>query len=99
MKPEYPGACERLINALENSDVPLRYTPWLREYGILFLDDRVSVLLIEYCPFCGEKLPDSLRNEWFDRLDELGLEPDDDDVPFAMRSDRWWMTPDGLDSA
>lgn len=41
----------------------------------------------------GEKLPESLRDEWFRRVrDELGLEPGDPDTeyPQEMRSDRWW---------
>lgn len=40
-----------------------------------------SGLLMDYCPFCGQRLPESLRDAWFDRLDELGLEPEDDEIP------------------
>lgn len=51
--------------------------------------------MIDHCPWCGEKLPTSLRDEFFDRLEELGLEPNDLDVPLDLRSDAWWrIRPD-----
>lgn len=94
MTPEYPDACERLVGALADPDIPLRYTPWFREYGIVIQDGGTSMLVIDHCPFCGTRLPRSVRAEWFDRLDALGLEPEDNRVPPEMRSDRWWRLRD-----
>jgi hypothetical protein len=54
------------------------------------MDGGSSVPLARFCPWCGTKLPDSLRDRWFDRLDELGLEPEDEAVPKEMMSDQWW---------
>jgi hypothetical protein len=68
------------------------YTPKFREYGIPLSDGGSSKLLIDFCPFCGARLPGSTRERWFDTLDELGLEPGDDRIPAAMETDEWWST-------
>jgi hypothetical protein len=66
------------------------YNPMFREYGIVILDGGSSVMTMKHCPWCAARLPDALRERWFERLDTLGLEPEDAEVPDAMRSDRWW---------
>ncbi|WP_373282983.1 DUF6980 family protein [Nocardia otitidiscaviarum] len=51
-------------------------------------------IVFNYCPWCGAKLPDSLRDEWFDRIFDLGLEgPEDVRIPVDMRTDAWWANP------
>jgi hypothetical protein len=65
------------------------YVPKFREYGLPYPDSE-SYQLINFCPWCGARLPASLRDEWFDRLSELGLEPEDPGVPAQMRTDEWW---------
>ncbi len=69
------------------------YEPRWREYGIRVLDGGESKQLIRFCPWCGASLPDSLRDAWFDRIEQLGLEPDDPALPGELRSDDWWKTP------
>jgi hypothetical protein len=54
------------------------------------MSDEPPHLMIEFCPFCGAKLPDSLRGQWCDRLDQPGLEPDTPELPLDMRSGAWW---------
>jgi hypothetical protein len=85
-----PHLCEDMVRALADPDVPLVYNDKLREYSILIQDGGSSVAVIEFCPFCGVKLPGSLRDEWFDRLDQLSLEPDSPELPLDMRSGAWW---------
>ncbi|HXQ86113.1 MAG TPA: hypothetical protein VN746_05515 [Gaiella sp.] len=96
--------CERMDEALatECDDHPDRfdcpdalvgYWPTLREYGLIVHDGGTSMIVIAYCPWCGANLPSSLRDEWYDRLDQLGLDPDDPRVPETMRSDAWWRDP------
>ena len=76
--------------ALADPDLPLSFNPKFREFGIRYLDGGSSVQVIDYCPFCGVRLPESLREAWFDRLDRLGFEPDDPRLPKEMQSDAWW---------
>ena len=43
---------------------------------------------MEYCPWCGAKLPGSLRDEYFAILEKLGIDYPGDE---AMRSEKWWQ--------
>ena len=68
------------------------YVARFREYGVRVLDGGSSYIEIGFCPWCGEALPSSLRDEWFDQLEALGLEPGDPRIPDAMNSDVWWRS-------
>lgn len=90
------NCCKTLRTALDDADSPLVYWPKFREVVIPTLDGGTSGTLVSFCPFCGSPLPSSKRDEWFDRLWELDLEPDGPDVPSEMRSDEWWrQSPTG----
>ncbi|MCA1909670.1 MAG: hypothetical protein LDL39_15030 [Magnetospirillum sp.] len=52
------------------------------------IDDRI--LPVHYCPWCGEKLPQSLRPQWLERLAALGLDEDSPHIPADLKSDTWW---------
>ena len=82
--------CDRMDHAIADVRLPIRYWPRMREWGVEY-DDGVSFYELLYCPFDGEKLPASVRDEFFRRLwDDLGLEIEDPRVPEEMRSERWW---------
>jgi len=72
------------------------YIPKFREYGLPILDGGTSFIAIVFCPWCGARLPDSLRNEWFDALEKHGLDPDGGDIPEKFVTDRWWKEAQGL---
>jgi hypothetical protein len=83
-----------LFTAIKRGDSPILYIPKFREFGLQVLNPdgiaRGDVYdLVQYCPFTGEKLPSSLRDKWFDKLDELKIEPDSPDVPEEMQTDKW----------
>lgn len=75
--------------AMADPKVPISYLPKFREFGIQ-IDDGLVVQLIEFCPWCGHQLPTSLRDDYFDELERLGLEPESSDLPLDLRSDAWW---------
>jgi uncharacterized protein DUF6980 len=75
--------------ALQDPRVPIVYLSKFREYGIS-IDDGSVLQGIDYCPWCGEKLPDSLRDQFFEHLAGMGLELDSADLPVHFRSDAWW---------
>lgn len=75
-------------NHLVREGFPLSYINKFREYGIDY-PHTDSFQIISFCPWCGEKLPDPLRDKWFDELDKLGLEPGDN-LPDDLLSDEWW---------
>jgi hypothetical protein len=82
--------CDQHPDRYDCPDALISYTPEYREYGLIVHDGGHSTVVIEYCPWCGTQLPASLRDEWFDRLDQLGLDPGDPSIPKPMGSDAWW---------
>jgi hypothetical protein len=62
--------CEKLkLNSssdFDNFDMLIVYVEKFNEYGLKICDGGSSNILIEFCPWCGEKLPNSKREEWFD---------------------------------
>jgi hypothetical protein len=79
-----------MADALSDDLRVVRYNPKFREYGLPIHDGGTASLLIEFCPFCGVVLPASLRDSWFDALDDLGLESGDEGVPADMLTAEWW---------
>jgi hypothetical protein len=91
---EPPHACEAMVFALAHDDDGMEYIPQFREYGYAYVVGDSSIHVIDFCPFCGAALPPGLREEWFNRVRALGLEPFDDEVPEPLRTDRWWHDAD-----
>ncbi len=80
-----------LFKMVNDPEMPLVYNEKFREFGIKVLDGGTSFIQINFCPFSGIKLPKNLRDEWFDVVESLGLEPDDSDMPEELKSGKWWM--------
>lgn len=69
----------------------IRYFAKFREFGIPVQDGGTSKITIGFCPWCGEDLPASLRERWFETLDEMGIDYDDKvRLPEEMKTDAWW---------
>ncbi len=73
------------------------YVPEDREYGPRILDPSqsvhdqpIAVAPVLHCPWCGKKLPPSLKALRLQRLEALDLSPDDPDLPEKWRADQWW---------
>jgi hypothetical protein len=90
--------CKALQLHLKDQRIPLQYDAKLREFYIPLLD-RLSgrgsaIQLINYCPFCGSRFPTSLRDMYFDELDNLGIDIGNSDycqnLPDDFKSDKWW---------
>lgn len=82
--------CEQMRYAVEDREVPILYTPKFREYGIRILDSGSSVIELQFCPWCGQSLPGSLRDSWFEALEQLGIDPFGEDVPATFHDGRWY---------
>ena len=91
-----PRSCTRLRpdrrkDAWDDPDALIHYDERFDEFGLPVHDGmRMAHATLSFCPWCGVRLPDSKRDAWFDALEALGLDPLQDDVPDAYRSDRWW---------
>lgn len=42
-----------------------------------------------FCPWCGERLPPSHRDRWFDELEARGIDPNIDAIPDEFQSGAW----------
>ncbi|MEY2922154.1 MAG: hypothetical protein RL108_776 [Bacteroidota bacterium] len=86
--------CEKLkLNSspnFDNVDTPIIYVEKFNEYGLKIYDNGSSSILIEFCPWCGEKLPNSKREEWFDQIEKLEINPWKDEVPKKYKTDEWY---------
>ena len=85
--------CDKCDDEYECPDTLLSYIPNFDEYGIIIHDGGTSSLSIQYCPWCGQKLPDSKRDLWFDTLESLGFDdPSEQNIPPEFQTDKWYST-------
>ncbi len=74
------------------SDAIMIYIDKFDEYGIIVHDGGESFIGIQYCPWCGKKLPDSKREEWFEQLEKLGFDsPLEEDIPEMYKTGAWYQ--------
>jgi len=89
-----PHACSEMQEYLDEGKVGICYIPFAREYGIYLKGAPLRFEVIKYCPWCGSKLPEPLREAWGDLLDVMELYApfgeDRDRVPKEFWSDEWW---------
>ena len=83
--------CGKMEQHVSDPTTAIIFTPKFREFGISIVDGGSSKVLIQHCPWCGVELPSSLRDRWFDELEQLGLEPEDDNMPDELTSAEWWL--------
>ena len=83
--------CDVHSDEFECPDVLVRYLPKYDEYGLIVHDGGSSVSGINFCPFCGFKLPDSKRDLWFDTLEKMGFDdPINQNIPDDFKTDHWY---------
>lgn len=87
--------CERMRKAVESQEIPVIYVPQYREFGIRVLNGGPAFIDLLYCPWSGDKLPDSLRDRWFDELERRGIDPGTDQVPEEFSDERWYTDNKG----
>lgn len=83
--------CDMHPDPFDCADNLLYYSSRFDEYGIIIHDGGASSSLIKYCPWCGTKLPESKRDEWFDKLEALGFDhPLLQDIPEEFTTAAWY---------
>ena len=93
MKKQYL-CCFEMKKHIEEKEVAIEYCNSFRSYGIKVLDGGSSVQRINFCPWCGKKLPRELGTELSKIVfEELKLDGyDDSRLPAEFQSDEWWKT-------
>lgn len=66
-------SCDEHSDPFACADALLVYNEVMNEYGIVIHDGTPSYVLIDRCPWCGTRLPESARERWFDAVDALNL--------------------------
>jgi hypothetical protein len=83
--------CSAHPNSRDCPDVLVVYDPRFDEFGLPIRDGGDSVMIIQFCPWCGTRLPDSKRDLWFERLAEMGFDdPAIQSIPNEFQTDAWW---------
>jgi hypothetical protein len=83
--------CDQHKDEYSCPDVLINYSGKFDEYGLIIHDGGSSSLLIQYCPFCGTKLPESKRDLWFDALESMGFDdPSEQEIPEQFNSRDWY---------
>jgi hypothetical protein len=70
--------CQYMNEYLAEDNIAIKYSSVVREYCIPVLDGGSSGIILRFCPWCGNKLPTSLREKWFGTLESLGYDPGPD---------------------
>lgn len=91
MKENIEFKCSVHDNAFDCPDCLISYNDKWDQYGVIIHDGGKSSILINYCPWCGKKLPESKRDLWFDKLEALGYEnPFLEEIPEIFETGQWY---------
>ena len=90
--------CERHGNRWDCSDALINYSATFDEYGIMVHDGGSASVSIDFCPWCGARLPVSQRARWLDELEALGIkDPFAEAIP-EIYTDGQWRNPQAQQS-
>ena len=85
----FSHCCSEMRHFLDEKKVAIGYIHKTRSYHINLLTSG-GLQEIHYCPWCGKKLPENLREKYCDILENLGYYPFDEDIPDIYKTDEWW---------
>lgn len=90
MEEAVASTCNDHTDRKECPDCLLEYNGKFDEYGIIIHDGGTSVNTIQFCPWCGSRLPDSKRDRWFEELEAIGItDPQEQTISEEYLTDTW----------
>jgi hypothetical protein len=85
-------SCDQHPDRFDCPDCLVSYSPTFDEYGLIIHDGGLSIISIQFCPWCGARLPASKRDRWFEALAELGFnDPTEQEIPQHFKTDAWYL--------
>ncbi|WP_369228014.1 hypothetical protein AB5J52_47980 [Streptomyces sp. R39] len=81
--------CDEHDDAFDCPDALVDFSAKFQEYGLIIHDGGTSSITMDFCPWCGRRLPESQRDRWFDELERLGIDPGEDRLPAEFQDARW----------
>lgn len=94
MRQQVQAACDRHPDPHDCPDALVDYMPRFREYNLLVHDGGTSSVGIRFSPWCGVRLPESLRDQWLAESERRGIDPWAEQVPAEFQTSAWWAGPD-----
>lgn len=82
--------CEALEREVKDPVSNVVEIPKFREF-LIQRRGQDSMQQMWFCPWCGVKLPESLRERRFDELEGLGFDPAEDEIPPEFLTAEWWI--------
>lgn len=82
--------CEQMNFHIHEKEKIIYYDSVLKEYAIRVTKNAIQC--ISFCPWCGSRLPDDLRDKWFNEMEVLGIDPHREarKIPKEFKTDEWW---------
>ena len=85
--------CDQHDDRFDCPDALIDYVAKFDEYGIIVHDGGRSKVSLRFCPWCGQRLPASQRDRWFDELEEAGIDIETGEIPSQYLDSTWWRRP------
>lgn len=81
--------CDIMSRQVE--DGVIIYDDRFDEYNIVVKSEEGVNFLqkIDFCPWSGDRLPNSQRDRWFDELEAKGIDPMNEVIPPSFQSAEW----------
>lgn len=79
--------CTQHADPFECPDSLVIYNEVFDEYGLIVHDGGPSYVSIDFCPWCGTRLPESQRDRWFDETEAKGFT--DETTPPEYGTGQW----------
>ena len=92
MSDQVERRCDEHVDRFACPDNLVAFIPKFQEYGLIVHDGGTSMIGITFCPWCGQRLPESLRERWFEELEGRGIDPSTDHIPDDFQDDRWLLS-------
>jgi hypothetical protein len=80
-------ACDQHADPFECGDGIVVYNEVFDEFGLIVHDGGQSYVLIQHCPWCATRLPESQRDRWFDEMEAKNI--DEENPPLAYTTREW----------
>jgi hypothetical protein len=87
MKDRLEFKCSQHADPFECPDNLVIHNEVFDEYGLIVHDGGPSYVLIDFCPWCGTRLPESQRDRWFDETEAKGFT--EETMPPEYRTGAW----------
>jgi uncharacterized protein DUF6980 len=81
--------CDQHDDLFDCPDAVVLFSARFQEYGLIIHNGGTSSFGIGFCPWCGQRLPTSQRDRWFEELERRGIDPWEDEIPSEFQDDRW----------